>query len=152
MKYFAYGSNMLPERIMQRCPDATLVGRAYLSGWKFVIAISGYANIVPCPGEVVWGVVYDLSTEDKVKLDVCEGTSEGFYHHKALGVVVNGKMIGAMAYIESIGGEGYPRMGYMDIVTEGARFFGLPPTYQKELKLWADKMPKRRPFRIRYIY
>ena len=34
--YFAYGSNMNPERIRQRIPEARPVGRATLRGWRIV--------------------------------------------------------------------------------------------------------------------
>ena len=41
--YFAYGSNMNPERIRQRIPDARPVGRATLKGWRLVERL--YADI-----------------------------------------------------------------------------------------------------------
>ena len=34
--YFAYGSNMNPVRIRQRIPQARLVGKATIKGWRLV--------------------------------------------------------------------------------------------------------------------
>ena len=41
--YFAYGSNMNPEQIRRRIPEARAVGRATLRGWKVVERL--YADI-----------------------------------------------------------------------------------------------------------
>lgn len=44
--YFAYGSNLSPEQMKNRCPSSPPVGLAYLSGWTWLINQRGYANIV----------------------------------------------------------------------------------------------------------
>ena len=41
--YFAYGSNMNPDRIRQRIPFARAIGKAEIRGWK--IAERLYADI-----------------------------------------------------------------------------------------------------------
>ena len=41
--YFAYGSNMNPVRIRERIPQARLVGKAIIKGWRLVERL--YADI-----------------------------------------------------------------------------------------------------------
>ncbi|KAH8668779.1 hypothetical protein BX600DRAFT_510843 [Xylariales sp. PMI_506] len=44
--YFAYGSNLSPTQMAQRCPESRVLGLAHLPGWKWLINDRGYANIV----------------------------------------------------------------------------------------------------------
>ncbi|KAI2469785.1 hypothetical protein F4781DRAFT_431001 [Annulohypoxylon bovei var. microspora] len=44
--YFAYGSNLSPTQMHDRCPSSPPVGLAHLSGWTWLINERGYANIV----------------------------------------------------------------------------------------------------------
>ncbi|OTA97070.1 hypothetical protein M434DRAFT_392245 [Hypoxylon sp. CO27-5] len=46
LMYFAYGSNLSPEQMKDRCPSSPAVGLAYLSGWTWLINERGYANVV----------------------------------------------------------------------------------------------------------
>ncbi len=69
--YFAYGSNMNPERIRHRIPDARPVGRAALHGWKVVERL--YADIERAKGERVNGVLYCVTPTELHRLDAYEG-------------------------------------------------------------------------------
>ncbi|CAJ2500446.1 Uu.00g032990.m01.CDS01 [Anthostomella pinea] len=44
--YFAYGSNLSPTQMKERCPGSTPIGLAHLPGWTWIINERGYANIV----------------------------------------------------------------------------------------------------------
>ena len=54
--YFAYGSNMNPDRIRERIPGARLVGKAIIKGWKLAERL--YADIERSRGARVEGVLY----------------------------------------------------------------------------------------------
>lgn len=69
--YFAYGSNLNPERIRQRIPDARPVGRATLKGWRLVERL--YADIEKSRGSRVEGVLYLVTTTELHRLDAYEG-------------------------------------------------------------------------------
>jgi gamma-glutamylcyclotransferase len=82
--YFAYGSNLSSTQMAQRCPGATAVGLAHLSGWDWIINERHYANVVqrqpvPLNGAAekadpgVYGVLYRLPPADEKELDLCEG-------------------------------------------------------------------------------
>jgi len=71
--YFGYGSNLSPRTMKQRCPDSLFVGLGRLMDWRWVINETGYANIVPSPGDVVYGSLCFLSRRDEMALDESEG-------------------------------------------------------------------------------
>ena len=69
--YFAYGSNMNPVRIRQRIPQARLVGKATIKGWRLVERL--YADIERAKGRTVEGVLYLVSQTELYRLDSYEG-------------------------------------------------------------------------------
>ena len=77
--YFAYGSNMDPDRLGARCPSAEMFFLARLDGYKFLMTRkrrSGYgaADIVEAPDSCVYGVVYTIPREkDRRQLRQAEG-------------------------------------------------------------------------------
>ena len=56
--YFAYGSNMNPDRIRQRIPQARPVGTAFILGWRIKERL--YADIDKAKAGRVDGVLYLL--------------------------------------------------------------------------------------------
>ena len=106
MYYFAYGSNMDPERVcgrLGRLPDRKT---ATLADWvlKFnKIALrnsqEGYANIDKQNGEKVEGIVYEITTEELRKIDLREGYP---IHYNRINIVVrtgDNKEIEVVTYI-----------------------------------------------------
>jgi gamma-glutamylcyclotransferase len=83
--YFGYGSNLSPRTMKQRCPDSLFIGLAILQDWKWMINETGYANIVPSPGDVVYGSLCFLSRRDEMALDESEGVP-WLYEKKSLPV------------------------------------------------------------------
>ena len=69
--YFAYGSNMNPERIRYRIPEARGLGRAVLKGYKLTERL--YADIDRARGGRVEGVLYCISETVLRRLDFHEG-------------------------------------------------------------------------------
>ena len=69
--YFAYGSNMNPVRIRQRIPQARLVGKATIKGWRLVERL--YADIERAKGRTVEGVLYLDNQTELYSLDSYEG-------------------------------------------------------------------------------
>ncbi|KAJ9657298.1 hypothetical protein H2198_004421 [Neophaeococcomyces mojaviensis] len=85
--YFGYASNLSPRTIKQRCPDSLFISLARLSGWRWIINETGYANIVPGDaGDEVWGSLSFLSYRDEVALDESEGVPFGHYDKMKLKV------------------------------------------------------------------
>lgn len=57
----------------QRCPDSLFISLARLPDWKWIINGTGYANIIPSPGDEVYGSLCFLSGRDETALDESEG-------------------------------------------------------------------------------
>ena len=82
--YFAFCSNLSPSQMklrLQADPKSSKpVAIARLDAYAWIICNRGYANVVPLPESnsashenTVWGVLYNLSVEDEVRLDKFEG-------------------------------------------------------------------------------
>lgn len=71
--YFGFASNLAPSTMKGRCPDSVFCGLARLDDWKWTINSTKYANIVPSPGDHVYGGLYFLSPRDEAGLDHSEG-------------------------------------------------------------------------------
>ena len=106
MYYFAYGSNMDPERMRERLGRLPERKAASLAGWilKFNKIASrnpreGYANIMQQNGAVTEGILYDITDAETGKLDVKEGYPD-HYNKVALQVRLgNDTEVRAMTYV-----------------------------------------------------
>ncbi|XP_063160028.1 gamma-glutamylcyclotransferase isoform X2 [Candoia aspera] len=87
--YFAYGSNLLQERIMLRNPSVVFLTLAQLLDYKLAFGShqgkpspqwnGGTATIAYSPGEEVWGIIWKMNTSDLYSLDRQEGVENGIY-------------------------------------------------------------------------
>jgi gamma-glutamylcyclotransferase len=57
----------------QRCPDSLFTGLGVLQDYKFIVNQTGYGNIIPSPGDQVYGSLCFLSYRDEKALDESEG-------------------------------------------------------------------------------
>jgi gamma-glutamylcyclotransferase len=86
-KYFAYGSNMLTERLRapSRCPSAQAIGVGVISGCTLEFSKrsrdgSGKATIIRSgkSEEHVFGVVFEVAISQRAALDKAEGVGSGY--------------------------------------------------------------------------
>ncbi|XP_049606836.1 gamma-glutamylcyclotransferase [Syngnathus scovelli] len=87
--YFAFGSNMLKERLCLENPSATFLDIGRLKDyrldfglWAESVASSwhgGVATIRQSPGSEVWGVIWTIRRDQLDNLDYQEGIHEGLY-------------------------------------------------------------------------
>ncbi|MCO5093435.1 gamma-glutamylcyclotransferase family protein [Bosea sp. (in: a-proteobacteria)] len=127
--YFAYGLNMDPIGMAERCPNARPLGPARLARHRFVVTRDGYASVVRDPREEVHGVLWDCSVADMRVLDRFEELASGLYVKISQPVIVPGGVRRALIYIGRSAEPGKPRPGYMETVIAGAKHFGLPEAY-----------------------
>lgn len=85
LNYFAYGSNLHPLRLQARIGACKVQSVAQLEGarlcfHKVGLDDSGKCDIVQSaqPGSTVWGVVYQITAEQKILLDHCESLGRGY--------------------------------------------------------------------------
>lgn len=79
MLYFAYGMNTNLLEMQWRCPDARSLGAAELIDHAFRFAV--HADVVPCPGQRVDGVLWDITDRCLEALDALEGL--GHYYDRS---------------------------------------------------------------------
>ena len=143
--YFAFGSNMLLERIKKRVPSARVLGNATLGGYalrfnKLSKDGSAKANIVPStdPRAVVYGVLYHLDEDERPRLDRAEGLGNGYQiRHVRVRRDGEGAEEEAFTYVatpEAIRDDLPPFRWYKDMVIQGATQNHLPESYVRQIE------------------
>lgn len=138
---FAYGSNMPSARIRARCPSAVAMGVAELRGYelrwhKISNDGSGKADIVisEAAGASVFGVLYEISADDKAALDSAEGLGHGYEEVQVI-VFQNGSEATATAYkATNVNPALQPYTWYKALAAFGAKEHGLPEAYIAQIE------------------
>ena len=94
--YFAYGSNLLPERLFQRCPTAVPYAPAILPNYRLTERL--YADVDYAPGEQVHGFVYLLRAHDVARLDRYEGYPQIYRRYTVDVILGDGTELPALIY------------------------------------------------------
>ena len=144
--YFAYGSNLSPRQMRQRCPDATRAGKATLYGWQFFATARGSAGIRPCrhgTQSVVEGGLWWVSPRCVATLDLYEGVAVGNYVRRTVTVIdADGNLARALTYVPVRRHASHARVNYMlTAVLPGASAFDLSAAYVAELQRWLPARP-----------
>ena len=136
--YFAYGSNMAPERLQARTPSAQPLGVGILPGRRLAFQKlsredgSGKCDVPLSdnPDDCVHGVLYSLHPEELPTLDAYEGVGFG-YDRESLEITrSDGQMVRAETYVATLTRPGLlPFCWYREHVLRGARQHGLPADY-----------------------
>jgi hypothetical protein len=139
--YFAYGSNLLIQRLTARCPTARPLGPATLSGHRVEFAKlssvdgSGKATILPQEGRTAHGVLFELALSDLEALDLIEGVGHGYHRLDRVGVQLDGETIGASTYIASAPtGPIRPLDWYLALILAGAHQHALPGDVHRDFR------------------
>ncbi len=148
--YFAYGSNMDPVQMRQRCPSARFVAVAKLPDYR--LAFTRYAKDrgcgtcdgIPESGKAIWGVVFELSEADLQRMDEREGyrpgrpLSDNSYVRAQRKVYRDGNRDTSLwvwlYFANRQPDPPLPNAAYKRRLVEGAKFWGLPEEYLAELK------------------
>ncbi|HEV7258262.1 MAG TPA: gamma-glutamylcyclotransferase family protein [Bosea sp. (in: a-proteobacteria)] len=137
--YFAYGLNMDPAGMAQRCPNSRALGLARLPRHRFIVTRDGYASVIRDPREEVHGVLWDCSLGDVRALDKFEELASGLYVKISQPVIVPGGAKRALVYIGRSGEVGKAKPGYMETVIESAKHWSLPEGYVAGLNRFLSK-------------
>ncbi|CAJ1061853.1 gamma-glutamylcyclotransferase-like [Xyrichtys novacula] len=150
--YFAYGSNLLKERLQLRNPSATVFCVAQLKDYKLVFGNykglaserwqGGVATIEHSPGDEVWGVVWRMNTSDLESLDSQENVTLGAYSPAQLAVKAKGQDLSCRTYIMNSCVYAPPSPQYLQVIMMGAEQNGLPKDYQEKLRAITTNMYK----------
>ena len=152
MLYFAYGSNLDPAQMQQRCPGHRVVGLAALQDHRLAFPVyssdwgGGVAGPVLAHGRQVWGVLYELSDDLVAALDDFEGyrgrgDQHNFYDRETITVDLvrpdDGSVprrVRAAAYFPHFSSPSPPSRAYLDTILRGAVHHRFPVDYLEGLR------------------
>jgi gamma-glutamylcyclotransferase len=151
MYYFAYGSNMHPDLMSERCPSAEFAGAAKLSDYRLgftrrsvkTFPGSGVADLLPAHGSTVWGALYRMNQAGLNALDEKEGAGFAYQQQRVDVALRDETRLEAITYtvIEKEHQEVPPSEEYLRHLIDGARRRGLPEEYVSFLESVSSERP-----------
>jgi cation transport regulator ChaC len=140
MFYFAYGSNMDPVQMAERCPGAVALGAAHLPDWRLTFTRDspgwggGVGHIERAAGDEVWGVLWDVTSAHLSALDEYEGVAVGMYARSVVVVAHAGSDVEAVVYLADPRGYKPPSKKYIAALVRGVEAHGVPNHYIERLR------------------
>jgi hypothetical protein len=138
--YAAYGSNMDPRRMLERCPHSPMRGTGWLVGWRLTFGGEDHgwdgalATIVEDPIEQVFVALYDVTAEDAGHLDTLESADTGLYRRTRVRVsTLVGEQL-AWTYVLDAYEGGLPSASSLGILAEAAEAADAPQDYVAALR------------------
>jgi hypothetical protein len=138
--YAAYGSNLDPARMSERCPHSPLHATGWLTGWRLTFAgedlgwDGALATIVEDPIEQVFVAIYDVTPEDESALDAWEGADTGLFFKTRVRVsTMTGELL-VWAYVLDAYEGGLPSASYLGVLADAAEAADAPSDYVAALR------------------
>ena len=141
---FAYGSNLCLERIRARVSSARVTFVARLEAHTLRFHKRGRDGSAKADAystgrnsDVVWGVVYEVSRDDKAVLDRIEGVGAGYLDDEVRVITADDSRVSVRIYraqAEHLDPDLKPFTWYRDLVVRGAVQHGLPEQYREGIE------------------
>jgi gamma-glutamylcyclotransferase (GGCT)/AIG2-like uncharacterized protein YtfP len=125
------------------CPQAEPYGVASLRSYKYVIAASGFATVIPWPGSYVHGVLWKVTPKEIAALDRYEDVAGGLYRAVQLPVKFNDRLLRGLIYLAVGDKAGATPPGYIDKIVAAAKDWNLPADYVDYLAKQSPMSAKR---------
>ena len=131
LNYFAFGSNMSAQRMLERLGWSPSRLGAILPDYEMIFNKhsndGGKANIMHSPGNIVEGILYSVNEEDLLILDKFEGVETKQYKRHEIEVRNHNKnSIAEVAYKAlNTGKVSAPTEEYLNYILEGKEFLSL---------------------------
>jgi gamma-glutamylcyclotransferase (GGCT)/AIG2-like uncharacterized protein YtfP len=138
--YAAYGSNLDPSRMSERCPHSPLRSTGWLTGWRLTFGGEEHGwdgalvTIVQDPFEQVFVALYDVTEEDLSLLDELESADSGLYRKTRVRVATMAGSHVAWAYVLDAYEGGLPSASTVGILADAAEAAGAPDDYVAALR------------------
>jgi gamma-glutamylcyclotransferase len=138
--YFAYGSNMLSNRLKGRCESAQSLGAAKLEGYQLRWDKRSNDDSAKCSiqqgskTELVWGVLYTILETERPNLNKAEGLNNG-YNSLNVEVIFKDERLAVATYQADHADHSLlPYSWYKSLVIAGAKENSLPSRYIETLR------------------
>lgn len=138
--YAAYGSNLDPEQMRERCPHSPSRGPGWLVGWRLTFGAEelgwegALATVVEDPGAQVFVMVYDVPEQDERHLDHWESADSGVYRKIRVRVqTLTGDELCWLYVLDGYEG-GLPSARYLGVMADAAERAGAPDDYIAALR------------------
>ena len=133
--YAAYGPNMDPRLMGERCPHSPLRGTGWLQGWRLTFGGEEFgwdgalATVVEDHFEQVFVALYDVTEEDVDELDQWQATDTGLYLKAKVRIAtLSGEQL-AWTYVLDAYEGGLPSASYIGLLADAAEAAGAPADY-----------------------
>ncbi len=138
MLYAAYGSNLDPSQMAERCPHSPLRGTGWLTGWRLTFGGEGWDGALPTVVEEidsqVFVAIFDVTTGDESALDEWESATTELYRKVRLRVATLEGEQTAWVYVLNDFEGGTPSARTIGILADAADAAGAPSDYVNELR------------------
>lgn len=138
--YAAYGTNMDPARMGERCPHSPLRTTGWLTGWRMTFGGEEHGwdgalvTIVEDPLEQVFVAVYDVSEDDEDRLDAWAPADSGLYLKTRVRVsTLVGELV-TWTYVLAAYEGGLPSASYLGVLADAAEAADAPADYVAALR------------------
>ena len=138
--YAAYGTNLDPHRMGERCPHSPLRGTGWLTGWRLTFGGEDHGwdgalvTVVEDPIEQVFVALYDVPREDEGALDRWEMADTGLYRKTRVRVAsMNGEVL-AWTYVLDAYEGGLPSALHLGVLADSAEAADAPADYVAALR------------------
>ena len=138
--YAAYGTNLDPARMGERCPHSPLHTTGWLTGWRLTFGGEEHgwdgslATIVEDFTEQVFVAVYDVTREDESELDGWEAADSGLFRKTKVRVATMTGELVVWTYVLDAYEGGLPSASYLGILADAAEAADAPADYVSALR------------------
>jgi len=138
--YAAYGTNLDPARMGERCPHSPLAGTGWLTGWRLTFGGEEHgwdgalATLVQDPFEQVFVALYDLTDADTAALHRWEAADTGLYRTTKVRVSTLAGEVLAWTYVLDAFEGGLPSASYLGVLADAAEHGDAPADYVAALR------------------
>ena len=135
--YAAYGSNMDPARMAERCPHSPTRGTGWLAGWRLTFGGEEHGwdgalvTVVEAPGHQVFVGLYELTEDDEKRLD--ERESSVYRKVRVRVSTLDGEQLAWLYVLDAYEG-GLPSASTIGVISEAAAAAGAPDDYVHDLR------------------
>jgi gamma-glutamylcyclotransferase len=130
--YFAFGSNMNKERMIDREAEFTEMQKGILKDWKLVFnkinprkERAGFANIEPEKNSIVEGIIYKVNKKTIQELDGYEGVPLAYIRKTMQVTMDNDELIECEVYIANpsrVNNSLKPEKWYLNHLLKGEKY------------------------------